>query len=96
VQCTYKRNIAERSCNNRCRGEAINITHSECVFVTLVIQHAMRLHPIRLSSVACLVPPYFSTFSKKYHNFRKKKTFIEHKGYFNFLYKFFWNISNFM
>jgi hypothetical protein len=26
-------------CNHCCSGEAINITHSECVFVALVIQH---------------------------------------------------------
>jgi len=89
MQCTYQRNIAERSCNHSCHGETINITYSECVFLTLVIPHAMRLHPSRLSSVACLVPPYFSTLSHKYHDFPKKKTFIEHKVCFDFLNKFF-------
>ena len=32
-----------RSCKNCCRGTAIIITYSECVFVVLVIQHAMRM-----------------------------------------------------
>ena len=31
------------SCNHCCRGKAISITYSECVSVTLRIQHAMRL-----------------------------------------------------
>ena len=35
--CTYKRNIVERSSNHCCRRKAIDITHSECVSVVLVI-----------------------------------------------------------
>jgi hypothetical protein len=35
------------------------------VFVALVIQHAMRMPRIVLSSVACLVLPYFPTL---FHN----------------------------
>jgi hypothetical protein len=39
------------SCNHCCSGRAISITYSKCVFVALVIQHAMHMHH---SSVACL------------------------------------------
>ena len=43
-QCSC--NIETRSCNHCCSGKAISITYSECVFVALGIQHAMRLHNI--------------------------------------------------
>ena len=53
--------------------------------VALVIQHAKRMRPLILSSVACLSVClsvclsllYLSTLSHKRHNFRK--TFIEYK-----------------
>ena len=44
----------------------ISITYSECVFVALVTQHAKRMRPIILLSVACTI---FSTLSYKRHDF---------------------------
>jgi hypothetical protein len=58
----YELNIEARTCNHCCCGKAISITYSECVSVTLVIQHAVRMRHIILSSVACLALPYFSHY----------------------------------
>jgi len=53
-------------------GKIIIVTYSECVFVTLVTQHARRMRLIILSCVACHVVSYFFTFIHKRHDFRKK------------------------
>jgi hypothetical protein len=69
----YECNIEVSSCNFCCRGEAVSVTHSECVSVTLVIQHTKPVRRIILYSAVCLALPYFSTLSHKRRDFRKKK-----------------------
>ena len=41
----------------------IIITYSECVFLALVINHAMRMRPTVLSSVDCPALTYFSSLN---------------------------------
>jgi len=53
-----------------CRGEALNITYSECVSVAVFMQPAMRMRRIVLSSLVCPVLPYFPTYHKR-HDFRE-------------------------
>ena len=54
-------------CKHCCSGKAISITYSECVFVVLSIQNALRM--CILSYVACTALQYFSTLSHKLYNF---------------------------
>ena len=62
--CTYKRNISRNHCR---RGEGISITYSECVFVALDIQHAMRMRHIVIFCLPAL--QFFSTLTHKRHDF---------------------------
>jgi len=63
----------------RCKHEERS-TYSECVSVALVIQHAKRMHPIMLSSVACVFLKTFSTLYHKRQDFQEKV--IENKQVF--------------
>ena len=54
-------------CNTVEKQQERSIIYSERAHlcVALVIQHAKRMRRIILSSVASLIPPYFSTLSHK-------------------------------
>ena len=65
-------NTEARSCKHCCHGKAISITYSECVFVALVTQHAMRMRSTVLSSVDFVAVPYFFTLSHKRYDFQEK------------------------
>jgi hypothetical protein len=73
-----QRNSEARSCKHCCRGKAISITYSECMFVTFCIQHKMLLRHIVIcglpGSTICIVP----TLSHKRQDFREKNV-IERK-----------------
>ena len=76
-QCTYKRNIEAGSHNHCYCGKVIRITYSECVFVALVIQNAVRMHRILVS---CVVFPFvqdFFTLSHEPYDYGQK--FTKHK-----------------
>jgi len=62
-QYTYTCNIEVRSRNHCCRRKAISMTYYECVSAALVTEHATRMRPITLTSVACLALIIFSTLS---------------------------------
>ena len=89
-----ERNTGARSRNHCCCGKTINITYSECVSVTLVIQHAKRMLRIIQPSLTSLAPPYFFTLSHKRQDFGKK--FIANKmRVLSFSTSFTRNISHF-
>jgi hypothetical protein len=55
-----------------CRGKAISITYSECIFVALFTQHLKRMRHVTLSPVACLGLPYFPRYLINGTIFEKK------------------------
>ena len=60
-------NIEARSCIRRCRGKVMSITYSGCVFVALIIQHAMGMRRSILLFMVFLAVPYFSALRLKRH-----------------------------
>jgi hypothetical protein len=64
-------NMETRSCNYCCSGKVITIMYSENVFVVLV--PSMQCACAILSSVACPAVQYFSTISRKRHDYPKQK-----------------------
>jgi len=74
-QCIYKRNVEALSCNHCYRGDAINITYSECVSVALVIQHVRCMRRIILSSVTFFLYHVLLHYLINDTIFRKKTDF---------------------
>jgi hypothetical protein len=79
-----QRNTEARRRNHSRRGKAVTIKYSECMFVALVIQHAMRMRRVIQSSVACSglqsphpQPPYLfancTIFGRRVESYCTKK-----------------------
>jgi hypothetical protein len=49
-----------------------------CARIALLIQHATCMHHIVTSFLTPMAPPYFSTLSHKWHNFREKRLNIKY------------------
>jgi hypothetical protein len=54
-----QRSIQSSSRNRCCHGKATSITYSDFAFLALVIQHAMRMRRIVLSSVTYPAVQFF-------------------------------------
>ena len=58
--------------NHYCREKAISVTYSECLSVASFIHHTKGMRYIILPSQTLPAIQYFSTFSHKNQDFRKK------------------------
>jgi hypothetical protein len=61
----YKCKIEARSPNHFCHEIEMIIAYSQCVYVTFVFKHEMRMRRIILLSVASLALTRFPTLSHK-------------------------------
>ena len=73
----YTHTIEAHLHNQFCYGKAIIVKHYECAFVALVIQHAICVCLVMVSSVTSPTLTYLSILPHTQHNFLEKV--IEHK-----------------
>ena len=79
-----------RLCRYFCSGKAVSSTYSECLFVALGTQHALRMRHIVICDLpGCTMFQHFLINGKIF-----EKKLLNIKACFDFLYKFVWNISH--
>jgi len=84
---------SEAFLSNYCYRGRAHLTYSQCVFVALVIQHAVRMRVIIVSSAACLQHRLFFTLFHKGH-YSRKKSYWTQNVHFGFQYNLYLKISH--